>query len=66
MIRIHISAAAFEAIPVTLPLGSVALGPTIDDKGNRQIWLEPSVVNKLRFLRGPGESFSEVILAAQD
>jgi hypothetical protein len=30
--------------------------------------LEPHVVNKLRYLRGPGESYSDVILklAAQD
>jgi hypothetical protein len=30
--------------------------------GERLIWLESSVVNKLRFLRGPGESYSDVIL----
>jgi hypothetical protein len=35
-------------------------------KGDVQIWLEPHVVNQLRRLRGPGESFSDVILAAQD
>ena len=33
-----------------------------DEKGNREIWLEPSVVNKLRAIRGPGESYSDVIL----
>jgi hypothetical protein len=27
----------------------------------RLIWLEPHVVNKLRALRGPGESYSDVI-----
>jgi hypothetical protein len=28
----------------------------------RPFWLEPHVVNKLRHLRGPGESYSDVIL----
>jgi hypothetical protein len=52
MIRIAIAAAAFDAIAATLPLGSVAFEPTIDEKGERLIWLEPHVVNKLRLLRG--------------
>ena len=25
-------------------------------------WLAPEIVNKLRYLRGPGESYSDVIL----
>ena len=31
-------------------------------KGERYVWLEPAVVDRLRALRGPGESYSEVIL----
>jgi hypothetical protein len=65
MIRIAITPAAFKAIAAALPLGSVAFEPTGTRgvaKGERLIWLEPSVVNKLRFLRAPGESFSDVIL----
>jgi hypothetical protein len=31
-------------------------------KGLRSIWLERGVVDKLARLRGPGESFSHVIL----
>jgi hypothetical protein len=31
-------------------------------QGRALIWLEPHVVNKLRHLRGPGESYSDVIL----
>lgn len=62
MIRISITAEAFEAIKATLPLGSVAFEPEVDAKGERHIWLEPHVVNKLRLLRGPGESYSDVIL----
>jgi hypothetical protein len=30
--------------------------------GERRIWLTPNVVNRLRFLRGPGESYSDAIL----
>jgi hypothetical protein len=45
-----------------MPLGSVAVEPKPDDKGERLIWLELHVVNKLRLLRGPGESYSDVIL----
>jgi hypothetical protein len=33
-----------------------------DEKGNREIWLEPHILNKLRTIRGPGESHSDVIL----
>ena len=33
-----------------------------DDNGERLIWLAPEVVNRLRALRGPGESYSDVIL----
>jgi hypothetical protein len=62
MIRRSISPAAFDAIAATLPLGSVGVEPQTDDKGERHIWLEPSVVNKLRAIRGPGERYSDVIL----
>jgi hypothetical protein len=33
-----------------------------DAKGERQIWLERKFVDRLRLLRGPGESYSDVIL----
>lgn len=36
--------------------------PASDEKGNREIWLEPHILNKLRTIRGPGESYSDVIL----
>ena len=62
MIRIAVSQAAFEAIAATLPLGSVGYEAQFDEKGERLIWLESHVLNKLRFLRGPGESYSDVIL----
>jgi hypothetical protein len=34
----------------------------VDDNGERYIWLPRAVVDRLRSLRGPGESFSAVIL----
>ncbi len=62
MIRIAITKAAFDAIAATLPLGSVGYenGPTVN--GERLIWLAPNVVNRLRAMRGPKESYSDVIL----
>jgi hypothetical protein len=61
VIRISITAAAFDAIAATEPFGWVGYEPQIDE-GERHVWLEPGVVNKLKFLPGPGESFSDVIL----
>ena len=55
MIKIAISQAAFEAIARTFPFGSVGYEKAVNEKGERLIWLEPRVVDRLRFLRGPGE-----------
>ena len=62
MIRICITAAAFDAIGATMPIASVAFERAADAKGDVWIWLDPFVVDKLSSLRGPGESFSDVIL----
>jgi hypothetical protein len=56
MIKIAISAEAFEAITRTLPLGSVGYEPQLDERGQRCVWLEPVVVDRLVAIRGPGES----------
>jgi hypothetical protein len=61
MIRIAISAAAFEAIAATLQ-GNVLFEREPDDSGERQIWLERRIVERLKAMRGPGERYSEVIL----
>jgi hypothetical protein len=61
MIRITITAAAFEAI-AALPFGSAVFERDPDDKGEHQIWLARTVVDRLRDLRGRGESYSDVIL----
>ena len=62
MIRIAISQAAFEAIAATLPLGNVGYENKIDEQGERYVWLPPNVIARLRAMRGPGESYSDVIL----
>jgi hypothetical protein len=67
MIRIAITVAAYEAIAATLPLGSVGYETAHSEKGEVFIWLEERWLDKLKAMRGPGESYSDVIvkLAAQ-
>ena len=61
MIRITITAAAFDAIAATLP-SSVGVEAKRAPNGDRYVWLEPRFVDRLRALRGPVESYSDVIL----
>ena len=62
MIRISITAAAFEAIARTLALASVGYENETNERGERYVWFAPNVVDRLRAMRGPGESYSDVIL----
>jgi hypothetical protein len=62
VVRIAITEAAFDAIAKTLPLGSVGYENATNEKGERRIWLDRAVVDRLRAMRGPGESYSDVIL----
>ena len=62
MIRIAISAGAFDAIARTLPLGSVGYEAEPDAKGEMHIWIDDRQADKLAAMRGPGESYSDVIL----
>jgi hypothetical protein len=62
MIQIAITAAAFEAIADTLPLGSVGYEVEPNAKGERLVWFERIAVDKLARMREPGESYSDVIL----
>ena len=55
MIRIAITAEAFEAIAATLPLGSVGVEREHDANGPRFVWLDAAVVDRLKAMRGPGE-----------
>jgi hypothetical protein len=62
MIRIAITPAAYAAIAATLVLGTVAVEPERAQDGSVHIWLDPGVVARLKAARGPGESYSDVIL----
>jgi hypothetical protein len=62
VIRIAISEAAFDAIASTLPLGSVGYENATNERGERLVWLAPAVVNRLRAMRGPGETYSDAIM----
>jgi hypothetical protein len=53
---------AFDAIAAALPLGSVAYEAETNAKGERLIWLERVWADKLGAMRGPGESYSDVIV----
>jgi hypothetical protein len=61
MIGITISGRAYATIATTLPAGTVDVAAIVLDSEYR-IWLPRDVVNRLRASRGPGETFSEVIL----
>jgi hypothetical protein len=62
MVRIAISQAAFEAIARTLPLGSVGYENETNERGERLIWLDRAMVDRLRAMRGPGESYRDVFI----
>ena len=62
MIRLTITPAAYAAIALTLLLGSVAAEPERAPDGGVGTWLDHPTVAKLKALRGPGESYSDVIL----
>jgi hypothetical protein len=62
MIRIAITAEAFAAIAATISLGSVAYEAEATVGGERYVWLDTWTVDKLTALRGPTESYSDVIL----
>jgi hypothetical protein len=62
VIRIAISREAYDAIYATLLLGSVAVEPEANAKGERLIWLDDRWVDRLAAMRGPKATYSEVIL----
>ena len=61
MIRIALSDAAYDAIASTLPKGS-ARWPMQRDGDQGFIQVEAAVVDRMRAMRRPGESYSAVIL----
>ena len=62
MIKIAITKAAFEALTRTLPLGNVVYENEVTERGERTVWLARAVINRLKAMRGAGESYSDVIL----
>jgi hypothetical protein len=56
MVRIAISQAAFDAITKTLALSSVGFENKANETGERLVWLDKPVVDRLGAMRGPGES----------
>ena len=61
MIRIALSDATYDAIASTLPRGS-ARWPMQRDGDQGFIQVEAAVVDRMRAIRRPGESYSAVIL----
>jgi hypothetical protein len=62
MIRIAITAEAYEAVARTLAFGTVAVEPHLNERGERLIWLEERQLDKLNSIRRSGEGYSEAII----
>jgi hypothetical protein len=61
MVTISITAEAFAAIEVTLPKRTRGV-PRLDGKGGLLIVLPHDVIDRLKAMRGAGESYSDVIV----
>jgi hypothetical protein len=61
MIRVVLTDEAYDAIASTLPKGA-ARWPMQRDRGQCFIQVEAAVVDRMRAMRRPGETYSEVIL----
>jgi hypothetical protein len=62
MIAISITLEAYAAVRATLPEGTDSLPAQPDGRGGVRLWLDSEYVNRLGQMRGPGESYSDVIL----
>jgi hypothetical protein len=62
MIAISISLEAYAAVRATLPEGSDWLPAQPDGRGGVRLWLDSEYVNRLGQMRGPSESYSDVIM----
>jgi hypothetical protein len=60
MISVSITPEAFEAIRATLPHSDAP--PSRGPDGLIRIWLDRKFVDRLGQMRGPGETYSDVIL----
>jgi hypothetical protein len=54
VVRIAISVEAFAAIAATLPLGNVSFENKTDEQGQRLIWFDRAMVDRLRASLGLG------------
>ena len=61
MIRVALTDAAYDAIASRLPKGAVRW-PMQRNRCDASFEVESAVVDRMRALRRPGESYSEVIL----
>jgi hypothetical protein len=61
-VGIAISVEAFEAIARTLPVGCVGYEAEANQHGEREIRLEDAMADRLGAMRGPNESYSDVIM----
>jgi hypothetical protein len=61
MIRVALTDAAFDAVATTLPKGA-ARWPMQRDRGQCFIQVEAAVIDRMRAIRRPGESYSRVLL----
>ena len=61
MIRLVLTEGVYDAIASTLPKGT-ARWPMQRDRGQCFIQVEAAVVDRMRGMRRPGESYSDVIL----
>jgi hypothetical protein len=62
MVRITITAAAYQEIVDSMPLGIVAVDPQHDNSGRYLGWIEAHVADRLDEMRRDGESYSDVII----
>jgi hypothetical protein len=62
MVTISITLAAFEAIKSTLPDDADAFPRELDERGGVRFVVDHRTLDRLTALRGPRESYSDVIL----
>jgi hypothetical protein len=62
MLRLSITAAAFDAISRTLPLGSVGYERERTATGDMFIWIDKPTADKLEALRRTAEGYSDIII----
>jgi hypothetical protein len=65
LIRVVLTDAAYDAIASTLPKGA-ARWPMQRDRDQCFIQIEAALVDRMRAMRRPGDSYSEVILRLEE